>query len=277
MKDLRARITEVDYPAPGHALLRFAAAEPIAGAPGEFVMLRGDWGVHPALPRAFSLVESGAAGAVLVKAIGPGTERLAAMAAGDALAVLGPLGRGFQIKEGAPKALLVAGGVGVAPLLFLARELRAADKGKSQGRGGRKGAPCRFLYGGRGKDDLPLAADIAAVADLETSTEDGSVGERGRVTDLLERILRADPEWTIYTCGPEPMLRAVAAMAFRYRAPCQAALEAPMACGLGTCKGCAVPVAGARTADDEEIAYRYVCCDGPVFDAAEVFAEDAND
>ena len=120
MKYLRTRIVEVEYPARDHALLRFAGDEAIPATPGEFVMVRGDWGVHPVLPRAFSLVESGTTGAILVKAIGEGTERLAAMTVGEELVVFGPLGRPYDV-DADRHPVLVAGGVGVAPLLFLAR------------------------------------------------------------------------------------------------------------------------------------------------------------
>ncbi|MEP5764698.1 MAG: dihydroorotate dehydrogenase electron transfer subunit [Halieaceae bacterium] len=251
MKYLRTRITEVEYPAPNHALLRFAGDEDIPAEPGEFVMIRGDWGVHPVLPRAFSLVESGSTGSVLVKAIGEGTERLAAMVAGDELVVFGPLGKGYQVDTSERRPLLVAGGVGVAPLLFLARELHAA------------GRRPLFLYGARTADDLPLSAEIEQVAELVITTENGSVGEQGLITAPLQRLLDEDANAIIYTCGPDGMLHAVADVASRAGVPCQVALEAPMACGMGTCKGCAVM--------GTDGSYKYVCYDGPVFEAPAIF------
>jgi dihydroorotate dehydrogenase electron transfer subunit len=251
MKYLRTRITEVDYPARDHAVLRFSGDEAIPAVPGEFVMVRGDWGVHPVLPRAFSLVESGTTGAILVKAIGEGTERLAAMTEGDELVVFGPLGQGYRVDRSQRRPVLVAGGVGVAPLLFLAREL-AKD-----------GVRCLFLYGARTEHDLPLAPEIADAAELVITTEDGSRGEQGLITAPLERLLLEEPDSIVYTCGPEGMLEAVANVAMRRGVPCQVALEAPMACGMGTCKGCAVMGADGS--------YRYVCYDGPVFDAADIY------
>lgn len=255
MKSLRTRITEVVYPAPDHALLRFSADEAIRAVPGEFVMIRGDWGCHPVLPRAFSLVESGAGGAVLVKAIGEGTQRLADMKVGDELVVFGALGRGYQVDQSDRQAVLVAGGVGVAPLLFLARELAS------------QGVRPLFIYGARTENDLPLADDIAQVSTLQVTTENGSVGELGRVTAPLERALAQRPDSVVYTCGPEGMLEAVAAVAARAGVPCQVALEAPMACGMGTCKGCAVMCADGS--------YRYVCYDGPVFQADVIYGAPA--
>ena len=251
MKYLRTRITEVEYPAKDHALLRFAADEPIPGIPGEFVMIRGDWGVHPVLPRAFSLVESGATGSVLVKAIGEGTERLAAMVAGDELVVFGPLGHGYKPDTNGRRPVLVAGGVGVAPLLFLAEQMAAS------------GTRPLFLYGARTEDDLPLAENIKRVAELVITTENGSVGGQGLITAPLERLLAEDSNAVIFSCGPDGMLHAVANVASRFGVDCQVALEAPMACGMGTCKGCAVMGVDGN--------YRYVCYDGPVFDATDIF------
>ncbi len=250
MKYLRTRISEVLYPAPDHALLRFTTDQPIAGIPGEFVMIRGDWGVHPVLPRAFSLVESGAVGSVLVKATGSGSDLLAGMEEGDELTVFGPLGKGYEIVPD-KTPVLVAGGVGVAPLLFLAQELAAA---------GRKPI---FLYGARTENDLPLSDDIAAVTELIVTTENGSVGEQGLITQPLARVLAEHPDSQVYTCGPDAMLAAVAKVAAAAKVPCQVALEAPMACGMGTCKGCAV-----MTPDGS---YRYVCIDGPVFAAQDIY------
>ena len=250
MKYLRTRILEVLYPAPDHALLRFSAEPPIFAVPGEFVMVFGGWGAHPVLPRAFSLVESGRIGSILVKAIGPGTDWLAAMQKDQELAVFGPLGRGFDVDpEKTP--VLVAGGVGVAPLLFLAERMAAS------------GRRAIFLYGARSENDLPLAEEIAGVAELIITTENGAVGEQGLITRPLQRVLTERPGCQVYSCGPEGMLEAVAEVAAAADVPCQVCLEAPMACGLGTCKGCAVMTTGGS--------YKYVCLDGPVFPAPEIY------
>ncbi len=255
MKYLRTRITEVIYPARDHALLRFTADEDIPGVPGEFVMVRGDWGCHPVLPRAFSLVESGATGSILVKATGPGSGLLEGMKPGNELVVFGPLGNGYSVDSSDRRPLLVAGGVGVAPLLFLAQQLAAA------------GVQATFLYGARTQHDLPLADDIAAVANLLVTTEDGSVGEQGLITQPLQRLLQEDSHTIVYSCGPEGMLEAVARVAMARQVECQVALEAPMACGMGTCKGCAVMTSSGS--------YKYVCYDGPVFAAHDIYGEKA--
>ena len=256
MNYLRTRITEVLYPAPGHAVLRFSAGQPIPAVPGEFVMVLADWGVHPVLPRAFSLVECGDVGAILVKAIGPGTDWLAAMQEGEELVVFGPLGHGFEVDPVATP-VLVAGGVGVAPLLLLAEQLAAV---------GRRAV---FLYGARTENDLPLSPEIARVAELMVTTENGSVGEQGLVTEPLQRVLAELPHSQVYTCGPESMLEAVAQVAAAAGVACQVCLEAPMACGMGTCKGCAVMTTNGS--------YRYVCQDGPVFAAPEIYGSGAHE
>jgi len=251
MKYLQTRITEVTYPAPNHALLRFSGDAPVPAVPGEFVMVRGDWGVHPVLPRAFSLVECGEVGSILVKPIGEGTERLAEMKVGDLLTVFGPLGKGYTLLDANHRHVLVAGGVGVAPLLFLARAIHE------------RGERATFIYGGRTEHDLPLADEIAEVADLVVTTENGARGEQGRVTAPLQRILAEHSNAAVYSCGPDGMLHAVSNVAQAAGAPCQLALEAPMACGMGTCKGCAVM--------GTDGTYKYVCYDGPVFEAADIF------
>lgn len=251
MEYLETTVTGIAWPAPGYALVRFRGARPIDARPGQFVMVRGEWGPHPVLPRAFSLVEAGASGAVLVREIGEGTRRLARMRAGDALSVLGPRGHGYADIPADRTPVLVAGGVGAAPLVFLAERLAA---------GGRRPVA---LFGARSKDDLPLADRLAAACDLRVATEDGSRGERGLVTALLAPLLAEGGPVEICACGPERMLEAVARLAVAARAPCQVTLESPMACGMGTCKGCAVLAASGD--------YRYVCSDGPVFEAAEIY------
>jgi dihydroorotate dehydrogenase electron transfer subunit len=251
MQYLETRIVSREEPAPGYALLAFTGDGPIAGEPGQFVMVRGDWGAHPTLGRAFSLVESGERGAILIRVVGEGTRLLAALDPGDRLFVLGPAGHGFDLPSAGERPVLVAGGVGVAPLIFLAE--RAAARGVRP----------RFLYGARTSADLPLADRVAAAADLAVTTEDGSAGERGLVTSPLARLLEAGEGGPICSCGPEAMLEAVAKLAVEHGVPCQVALESPMACGMGTCKGCAVLAA------DRE--YRYVCSDGPVFEASQIW------
>jgi dihydroorotate dehydrogenase electron transfer subunit len=242
-----------------------------ASRPGQFVMLRGAWGRDPLLPRAYSvLAVDGDRAELLVRRVGRGSALLAHARAGDEVAVLGPLGSGFPDTAAGVTDLLVAGGCGVAPLYFAAR--RAADEGRRE--------RALVLVGGRQSCDLPLCDDLRARGfAVRIATEDGSVGERGLVTALLAAELERrapgsarirssrsgvlDARTRILACGPEGMLRAARALARQHAAPCYLALEAPMACGLGACLGCAVP---ARAQP-----YLYVCKDGPVFRAEDVW------
>jgi dihydroorotate dehydrogenase electron transfer subunit len=242
---------------PGYFVLRLARCEALADAqPGQFVMVRGDWGRDPLLPRALSLLDvDGGEAAVLVKQVGRGTGLLARVAPGARLKVLGPLGTAFPAPDRARYDLCVAGGCGVPPLWLHAR--RAA----SQGLGDR----VEFFLGGRSASDLPYAAEVERLGvRLHLTTLDGSRGLRGFVTDALERRLsEVPPAATLLACGPNPMLEAVARIAKARGLACHVSLEAQMACGLGACLGCAVP---ARSRP-----YLYVCQDGPVFDAREVY------
>jgi dihydroorotate dehydrogenase electron transfer subunit len=214
-------------------------------------MIRGAWGVNPILPRAFSLVESGKGGAVLVMDVGVGTNLLCNMKVGDPLTVLGPLGNRYTGPTEGRRPILVAGGVGVAPLVFWANRLAAA------------GQQPIFVYGARTAGDLPLSEEIAKSARLLITTEDGSVGEKGLVTAPLTRLLADGGQYQVYSCGPDRMLEAVFGAAQAHESPCQVALESPMACGLGTCKGCAVVGADGS--------FKYVCSDGPVFEGATIY------
>ncbi len=251
MDFINTQIVEIEKPSSEYALLRFKGERAMEGEPGQFVMIRGAWRTDPILPRAFSLVEVGTSGAVLVREVGPGTSLLCNMTPGDSLSVLGPLGNSYAAPQEGARPVLVAEGVGVAPLVFLAEKLA------------REGRSPLFLYGARGADDLPLRERIAGVCELTITTEDGSVGEKGLVTAPLERFLRGGDPANVYSCGPHPMLEAVFGVSRNAGASCQVALESPMACGMGTCKGCAV------VAPDGS--FKYVCSDGPCFEAASIF------
>jgi dihydroorotate dehydrogenase electron transfer subunit len=247
----KTKIVDITVVADGYALLRFKGDSPVAGVPGQFVMIRGAWGVDPILPRAFSIVESGDTGAVLVRNVGKGTDLLCNMNSGDELFVLGPLGNGYTLPSNGETPVLVAGGVGVAPLVFLAQTLKDMN------------FDVQFLYGARGSADLPLSEQIKLISNLIVTTEDGSAGQKGLVTPALEQTLQSFGSSIVYSCGPHPMLKAVGQVAQKYNAECQVALESPMACGMGTCKGCAVV--------DAEGNFKYVCTDGPVFQAQNIF------
>lgn len=255
-------------PAPfGRRLCEVTASEPVGAyrlisaldedgprnpRPGQFYMLAADsrWGggadERPYLPRAFSFARSLPDGTLqfLLEAIGPGTERLAELHPGEGLALVGPLGIGFEVPDGA-RPLLVGGGIGVAPMLCLADEL-----------------------GGRASDGVLLGFRSAGHAEAarlfrapEVVTDDGSVGGRALVTELLRERLDRDPGASVYACGPPPMLEAVRALCAERDVPAQLALESGMACGYGACFGCVVPTRNG---------YIRLCVDGPVLDAGEL-------
>ncbi len=245
---------------------------------GQFFMLRVLNGTDPLLPRAYSIYRMararrgrGARLELLYKIVGRGTAQLAGQRAGAALDLLGPLGNAFTVPPGATELLLVAGGIGVPPVVALA-EAVAAKRNDGRGRSARRPAMVAFL-GGRSKPDVLCAADFRrAGAGVSVATEDGSAGRRGLVTDLLERHLAEGPpaRRAIYACGPAGMLRRVAEVAAAHRVPCQLSMEAPMGCGIGICMGCAIPVRGREADGGPAVRYRLCCKDGPVFDADEV-------
>lgn len=264
-------------------VLRLAAPRCAAAAtPGSFVHL----GCGPGLPmrRPLSILRADAKAGwieLLYKVVGLGTAELARRLPGETLSCLGPIGRGFAPQPARPRALMVGGGVGIPPLVFLAEALAA------------RGSAWRplLLMG----SELPFpfetaAAQIAvpglprtatgAMSSLEAmgvpsrlASLAGLAGcHRGYVTELAEAWLAALPaaalaEVEVFSCGPEPMLKATARLAKRFGLPCQVSLEENMACAVGGCAGCAVLVQ-----TPEGPAMKRVCVDGPVFDAAAVFA-----
>jgi dihydroorotate dehydrogenase electron transfer subunit len=246
-----ARLSENQRLAAGYFVLHVECDTVAAATPGQFVMLRGDWGRDPLLPRAFSLLRSRAGGCdILVKTVGRGSALLEHAPAGSRLYVLGPLGVGFPPPEPGRRDLLVAGGVGLAPLAFYAERHPGADMD--------------LFYGARTAGDLVLLEDISRTrATLHLATEDGSGGERGYVTAALEHALDAQAKPVrLLACGPQAMLDAVRAIATQRQLPCLVSLEGEMACGIGACLGCAVATRSRP--------YRYVCKDGPVLDAEDL-------
>jgi dihydroorotate dehydrogenase electron transfer subunit len=259
MRYFQARVAENRVLGGGYFVLRLSGCASLAAAkPGQFVMIRGAWGRDPLLPRAFSLMSvdpaSGTAD-VLAKTVGRGTALLERSLPGAELDLLGPLGTSFPAPDADCVDLLVAGGVGMPPL-YMQGELAAAQ---------RLVARSEMLYGGRGAKDLVLLEEMKSMnLALHLTTEDGSVGTKGLVTRVLEERLDAHrgKKVRVMGCGPNAMLWAVARLAREREIPCFISLEENMACGIGVCLGCAIP---ARSRP-----YRYVCSNGPVFDAADV-------
>lgn len=218
---------------------------------GQFVHLRIAEGADFLLRRPFSV--HGVADArfeILYQVLGRGTRAMSGLAPGAVLDAIGPLGRGWGIGTDVCRALLVAGGLGAAPLALLADRLAARGVAVSVA----QGAPCA--------DRLVARERFEAVARrVEVATDDGSAGARGFVTLVSERLIAEDRPDVVYVCGPEIMARAVAVQAARAGVPCQVSLERLMACGIGACLSCVVTTSAGR---------KRACVDGPVFNAEEV-------
>ncbi|MGA6948606.1 MAG: hypothetical protein WBZ00_12715 [Solirubrobacterales bacterium] len=245
----------------------FSALDPAGPAPaaGQFYMLAADagWGGEegrPYLARAFSVADAerdsgGVRLDFLVQAVGPGTARLAQLEPGEGLWIHGPLGRPFSapsaLAEGAPGAILVGGGIGVAPLAIWRRQLLAT------------GVPARILLGFR---DRPNSGglELFDCSEIRLASEDGHSGHRGYVTDLLAVLLEGDDAGSaaVYACGPPAMLEAVRTLCADRGVACELAMEAPMACGFGACFGCAIPLSSGG--------YMRLCVDGPVVRGDEI-------
>jgi NAD(P)H-flavin reductase len=228
---------------------------------GQFYMLAAErhWsgggeGGRPFLPRAFSVAaaeasDSGIRLSFLLEDVGPGTRRLAELEAEEGLMLTGPLGRPFSapgdLNPAAAGAILVGGGIGLAPLAIWRRELSG------------RGIPERTLLGFRDRDHAG-GFELFRCSEIRLASEDGHAGHRGYVTDLLDRMLAGDSAATavVYACGPPAMLEAVRAMCAERGVAAELAMESPMACGYGACFGCAVPLAAGG--------YMRLCVDGPV-------------
>jgi dihydroorotate dehydrogenase electron transfer subunit len=221
-------------------------------APGQFVHLRIARGSDIILRRPFSIHRvEGERIEILYQVLGEGTLRLAKKQVGDdSMDIVGPLGHGWSIPDGAAHALVVTGGLGAAPLGMLAEQLAE------------KGVALTVAMGAPGVERL-LARDLfeAVARRVEVATDDGSAGEQGFVTAISERLLAQETFDVVYTCGPEAMQRIVVEQAASAGVSCQVSLERLMACGVGACLSCVVSTrAGSKRA----------CVDGPVFSAEEV-------
>lgn len=248
MKQVLARIIDKKYFDNDYVSFIFHAPEIAAEAqPGQFVNIRVSEGPHPILRRPISIFYAdGEDISILIKIVGEGTQLLSEFMERDRLDVIGPIGRPFRIQPS--PALLVAGGVGVAPMHFLGRRLIEA------------GHNVLFLYGVRTKKDIPTIVDVVqTMSNLIIVTNDGTLGKRGLVTDFVNE--ETIENRAIYACGPEPMLATLQKKLAAMGKTAQFSLESRMACGVGACQGCAVATKNG---------YRRVCVDGPVFDSDEI-------
>ncbi len=242
--------------------------------PGQFIMLRLAGIDDPLLGRPLAMYEvvldsAGEPWAldVVYLVIGKMTSRLARVRAGQAIEVWGPLGNGFSL-EAVDHLVMVAGGIGQTPFLTLGQEALGRRTYGDTGRHAGWAKQATLCYGARNERLLAGVEDFrAAGIDVRISTDDGSAGHHGLVTDLIEPLVRnTKGSCRIVCCGPEPMLKATAAVARQLGLPCQVSLETPMACGMGICFSCVAKVRD----NDGGWDYRRTCIEGPVFDAEKI-------
>lgn len=253
--EVLSRTTEGSY----HRLVLGAPEAAPRVRPGHFATLAVG-GRHSSmlLRRAFSIhradVEAGTVELVIAER-GEGTRELARARVGDRLDLIAPLGTPFPLPDGPVSALLVADGYGSVPLFALGEEIR------------RRGGQVGFILGAATADGLYGVEQARALTqDVLVVTEDGSAGLRGPVSDPLAQAIKAIDATVVHACGPMPTLRAVSSIALELGARCHTAVEEAMACGVGICMTCVLPVVG------EDGVSRFVrsCTDGPVFDGARV-------
>lgn len=242
-------------------LVSFAAKEIAERAqPGQFVQLAVE-APHTLLRRPFSIARVSRTGAsagtvdVVFDAHGPGTEWLTTVGTHDVIDVIGPLGTPFPLPQRKVNCLLVGGGYGAAPLYYLAEMLL------------RRGLRVDMINGAATAGRIMGAIEAKRLsASVTFTTEDGSLGRTGRVTDVIDEVLDSSGAGVVYACGPNPMLRAVAERCAARRIPVQVAVEELMGCGIGVCFTCVVPVAG----KDSHVRNKRACIDGPVFNGARI-------
>ena len=239
--------------------------------PGNFVHVRVSPNHYPLLRRAFSvhyIDKQKRSFDVLFRVVGKGTDILSKKSPGDILDLLGPVGKGFSLPQKGETVMLVAGGMGIAPLWFLFTNLiKKIDKGKLM-----------FFLGAKNKSELLYCEKLKDLGtNLIVTTDDGSFGTKGLVTDVFLKEIRGldlahhtkrkkgSRKLMIYSCGPPGMLKTMSEISKKYDLSCQISLEGSMACGVGACWGCAVRLNNGG--------YKRVCIDGPVFDAKEVVLE----
>ncbi len=229
--------------------------------PGQFVHLRLPDFEHCILRRPFSVCDTDAAAgtlSIVYKVVGAGTQRLSLLGTDAVCNLLGPLGVGFTVPGPGVQPVIVAGGYGCAATYLLARQ---------------SPTPSRCLLGGRSAGDILLTEEFEALGcDVRVSTDDGSVGHKGLVTELLADALdAAGAQPAVYACGPNPMLRAVSRVALERGLDAEVSLDHVMCCGVGACFACVVKLL-ADTPDGWE--YVRTCQRGPVFKASQVYWED---
>ncbi len=231
--------------------------------PGQFITLRMPDQTDPLLRRPFSIHQLIKEGdrlkgiEILYKVIGKNTQKYSELKKNDYIDLLGPSGNGFSFPKNSHHIYIVGGGIGIAPLVFLTQFLKNNSPDLSG---------CSIFLGGRSKQEVLCKDDFSnlGINNVLITTDDGSEGEKGLVTNLLEKEIKKQLPDIIYACGPHAMLKSVAKISESYKVPCQVSVETIMACGMGACLGCAVE----KKSDSDR--YSHVCIDGPVFDTKSI-------
>lgn len=257
MAQVIAKTLEKKELASGVFKLKFFAPQVAKAAmPGQFVHIRCGENQDYILRRPFSIHQITGADSfeILFNVVGLGTRWLADLKTGDTADIIGPLGKGFDIEAAGDRVMLVAGGMGIAPLIFLASKLVEMR------------AKITTVVGAANKERLLEYMDLKRLSyRIQATTEDGSQGVKGRVTDILTRAIADDEPGIIYACGPKAMLREISLTAQETGIRCQVAMEELMACGVGACLSCVT-----ATTDG----YKKVCFDGPVFESEKIRWDD---
>jgi len=238
--------------------------------PGQFYMLRCGHTSDPLLLRPLSIYcyqpnidESFDKLGFLVKVVGKGTYMLSHMSVGENIEIFGPLGNGFKIPDPVEHALFIAGGIGIAPLPYLAQHMRGKNSLKS----------ATLIFGAK------TAKDIAGIElfnqqefAISIYTEDGSLGDKGYPTSALNELLNKykNQNAIVFACGPVEMLNKIAILCISMEIPCQVSIDRRMACGVGACLGCVIKTSTCKSSADPELVYKRVCKDGPVFNAKDI-------
>jgi len=237
--------------------------ELVKAVPGQFVMVQVGNRNTPLLRRPFSICgrlhgPGRTAGGIelLIKVVGQGTRSLTRMGVGDTVNLLGPLGHGFRVAPDHRTIYLAAGGIGIAPIRFLANDLIAA---------GVAPVDCHLFLGGRSQMDLLCREEFKALGiSVTVTTDDGSDGDQCLITDPLEIAIQDHRPDIVYACGPPGMLACIAGIAERRKVRCQVSIETMMACGMGVCLGCAVE------SRQQQDTYLHACIHGPVFNVEDL-------
>jgi dihydroorotate dehydrogenase electron transfer subunit len=272
---VRGTLLQNHQVAPSYHKMRIRTSIPCENIePGQFLMVRVSDQPFPLLRRPFSIhsmaalsKDEGSDIEILYKIVGRGTNLMANWKRGKRLDILGPLGSGFSLPTTTGTQFLVAGGIGVAGLFALSQRMMA------------NGHTCLVFIGGKTREHVLCVDEFKTLgADVYVATEDGGLGFRGMITDMVVSFLRDHPTPSgFFACGPLDMLKALAHIAQSQSVPCQVSLETRMACGLGACLGCVIrtrgsPLPGSEQASGEGkgFPYKRVCKEGPVFDSEEV-------